>query len=211
MVDEKGQVVTAATFIPAAERYNLMPEIDRWVIRQFLASQFNPPQIAPTGSAQPSPYMINLSGASIGDEQFLVFLQEQFHQYPFAPAQICFEITETAAISNLKQATKFIKVMKQLGCRFALDDFGSGLSSFAYLKTLPVDYLKIDGQFIQDMLKDPATRAIVESINTIGHVMGLKTIAESVGDLSTRLQLRNMGVDFVQGFGIALPCSLTYQ
>lgn len=211
MVDENNQVVTAANFIPAAERYNLMPEIDRWVIRQFLADHFNPPQIAPTGSAQPSPYMINLSGASIGDEQFLAFLQKQFQQYPFAARQICFEITETAAISNLKQATRFIAAMKELGCQFALDDFGSGMSSFAYLKALPVDYLKIDGHFIRDMLTDPATRAIVESINTIGHVMGLKTIAESVGDLTTRLQLHKMGVDFVQGFGIALPCSLTYE
>lgn len=154
--------------------------------------------------------MINLSGASIGDEQFLQFLQEQFQRYPHAAPQICFEITETAAISNLNQAITFINELKQLGCKFALDDFGSGLSSFAYLKTLPVDYLKIDGHFIEDMANDPATQAIVESINHIGHVMGLQTIAESVGDLSTRKQLQSMGIDYVQGYGIALPCSLTY-
>ena len=211
MVDERDQIVSAASFIPAAERYNLMPEIDRWVIHQFLTDHFGAPQIDQQSPAHPSLYMINLSGASIGDEQFLLFLQEQFQQYPHAAHQICFEITETAAISDLNQALKFIQDLKQLGCRFALDDFGSGLSSFAYLKSLPVDYLKIDGHFIQDMVKDPATQAIVESINHIGHVMGLKTIAESVGDLSTRKQLQTMGIDYVQGFGIALPCSLTYQ
>lgn len=210
MVDEQDQVVSAATFIPAAERYNLMPEIDRWVISQFLVDHFNPPQMAKTGADQPLPYMINLSGASIGDEQFLQFLQEQFQRYPHAAPQICFEITETAAISNLNQAITFINELKQLGCKFALDDFGSGLSSFAYLKTLPVDYLKIDGHFIEDMANDPATQAIVESINHIGHVMGLQTIAESVGDLSTRKKLQTMGIDYVQGYGIALPCSLTY-
>ncbi|WP_299491908.1 PAS domain S-box protein [Acaryochloris sp. IP29b_bin.137] len=210
MLDEQDQIVSAATFIPAAERYHLMPEIDRWVISQFLADHFNPPQIAQTGADQPSPYMINLSGASIGDEQFLQFLQEQFQRYPHAAPQICFEITETAAISNLNQAITFINELKQLGCKFALDDFGSGLSSFAYLKTLPVDYLKIDGHFIEDMANDPATQAIVESINHIGHVMGLQTIAESVGDLLTRKKLQNMGIDYVQGFGISLPCSLTY-
>ncbi|WP_299415132.1 PAS domain S-box protein [Acaryochloris sp. IP29b_bin.148] len=210
MVDEQDQVVKAAAFIPAAERYNLMPEIDRWVISQFLVDHFSPPQIAPTGADQPLPYMINLSGASIGDEQFLQFLQEQFQRYPHAAPQICFEITETAAISNLNQAITFIHDLKQLGCKFALDDFGSGLSSFAYLKTLPVDYLKIDGHFIEDMNNDPATQAIVESINHIGHVMGLQTIAESVGDLSTRKKLQSMGIDYVQGYGIALPCSLTY-
>ncbi|ABW28448.1 PAS domain S-box protein [Acaryochloris marina] len=210
MVDEQDQVVSAATFIPAAERYNLMPEIDRWVISQFLVDHFNPPQMPKTGGDQPFPYMINLSGASIGDEQFLQFLQEQFQRYPHAAPQICFEITETAAISNLNQAITFINELKQLGCKFALDDFGSGLSSFAYLKTLPVDYLKIDGHFIEDMANDPATQAIVESINHIGHVMGLQTIAESVGDLSTRKQLQSMGIDYVQGYGIALPCSLTY-
>ena len=211
MVDEQNQVVSAGTFLPAAERYNLMPEIDRWVIRQFLADHFNPPQISQQGADQPSPYMINLSGASIGDEQFLQFLQEQFQHYPHAARQICFEITETAAISNLNQAITFIQDLKQLGCRFALDDFGSGLSSFAYLKTLPVDYLKIDGHFIEDMADDPATHAIVESIIHIGHVMGLQTIAESVGDLATRRKLQAMGIDYVQGFGIALPCSLTYE
>ncbi len=210
MVDEQDQVVNAASFIPAAERYNLMPEIDRWVIRQFLADHFKPPQMPQPGATQPSRYMINLSGASIGDEQFLRFLQEQFQQYPYAARQICFEITETAAISNLNQAILFIQDLKQLGCKFALDDFGSGLSSFAYLKTLPVDYLKIDGHFIKDMAHDPATQAIVESINHIGHVMGLQTIAESVGDSSTRKQLQDMGIDYVQGFGIALPCSMTY-
>ena len=120
----------------------------------------------------------------------------------------CFEITETAAIANLRAAMVFISTLKARGCRFALDDFGSGLSSFAYLKTLPVDHLKIDGRFIRNMRHDPIDRAMAESIHQIGHVMGLKTIAESVEDTATLEALRTLGVDYAQGFGIAEPRAL---
>ena len=153
-------------------------------------------------------YFINLSGSSIGDEKFLNFLKDQFAYYNFSAHTIGFEITETAAISNLDRATHFIHELKKLGCPFALDDFGSGMSSFGYLKNLSVDYLKIDGAFIRDITNNKTTYAIVESINNIGHVMGLKTIAESVENLSLRKKLADIQVDYVQGYGVSHPCPL---
>nr|MDJ0708351.1 EAL domain-containing protein [Leptolyngbyaceae cyanobacterium MO_188.B28] len=211
MIDESGALVLPTVFIPAAERYGLMQQIDHWVVQTFLAHIAQSRQYTPsgTGGAEARPYMINLSGASLSDEQFLSFLRTQFNEYPSAPQSICFEITETAAISNLNQAIHFIHELKQLGCRFALDDFGSGMSSFGYLKTLPVDFVKIDGKFIEDMASDPTASAIVESINHIGHVMGLQTIAEWVDNATTRTRLGEIGVDFVQGYGIGIPTPLT--
>ncbi|NJN22253.1 MAG: EAL domain-containing protein [Leptolyngbya sp. RL_3_1] len=154
-------------------------------------------------------HFINLSGVSIGDPQFLGFLIAQLHQHQIPPERIGFEITETAAIANLEQAMYFIHELKQLGCYFALDDFGSGMSSFGYLKNLPVDYLKIDGNFVKDIASDPATRAIIESINHIGHVMGLRTIAESVETPELRQILNRIGVDYVQGYAIGHPAPIT--
>ena len=210
MVDEQGDLILPGTFMPAAERYDLMPDIDRWVIRtvfEYLErTQQQPTKIPET--ILDTLHLINLSGTSVGDAQFLNFLKEQFTQYAISPQAIGFEITETVAIANLEQANHFIHEFKQLGCHFALDDFGSGMSSFGYLKTLPVDYLKIDGKFIEDMGDDPATYAIVEAINHVGHVMGLETIAESVENLTLRKKLVEIGVDYVQGYSIALPCPI---
>ena len=202
MRDERGELVLPMAFIPAAERYNLMPSIDRWVIRNAFAIIAR--QRAEKEGA-PGIFAINLSGASIGDERFLDYVREQFTHFAVPPQSICFEITETAAIAKLDKATDFINQLKSLGCLFSLDDFGAGMSSFAYLKHLPVDFLKIDGGFVKDMADDPIDRAMVEAINSVGHVMGKKTIAEFVdGDRVIRL-LREMGVDYAQGYGVAKP------
>jgi EAL domain-containing protein (putative c-di-GMP-specific phosphodiesterase class I) len=148
---------------------------------------------------------INLSGASIGDETFLDFIRGQFSHFNVPCQSICFEITETAAIARLDKATHFIQELRALGCLFSLDDFGAGMSSFAYLKHLPVDYLKIDGGFVKDMADDPIDRAMVEAINSVGHVMGKKTIAEFVDSDRVIALLREIGVDFAQGYGVAKP------
>ncbi|MGD1942341.1 MAG: PAS domain S-box protein [Leptolyngbyaceae cyanobacterium] len=208
MLDEQGEMIAPGVFIPAAERYKLMTEIDRWVVQKFFVhAEGTQPKQSPTSEILPETlHLINLSGASVGDAQFLDFLKAQFAQHNVSPHAIGFEITETAAIANLDQATHFINELKQLGCPFALDDFGSGMSSFGYLKTLPVDYLKIDGKFVRDIISDPATYAIVESINHVGHVMGLKTIAEWVENPELQDQLAQIGVDYLQGYGIARPC-----
>jgi diguanylate cyclase (GGDEF)-like protein/PAS domain S-box-containing protein len=202
MLDEHGELVPPMVFIPAAERYNLMPSIDRWVIRNAFAIIAREQAGKDVASGV---FSINISGASIGDERFLEYVREQFGLFAVAPQSICFEITETAAIARLDKATHFINQLKTLGCLFSLDDFGAGMSSFAYLKHLPVDFLKIDGGFVKDMADDPIDRAMVEAINSIGHVMGKQTIAEFVdGERVIRL-LRDMGVDFAQGYGVAKP------
>ena len=202
MLDERGELVPPMTFIPAAERYNLMPSIDRWVIRNAFAIIARQQAEKNGGSGI---FAINLSGASIGDERFLEYVREQFSHFAVTPQSICFEITETAAIAKLDKATHFINELKLLGCLFSLDDFGAGMSSFAYLKHLPVDFLKIDGGFVKDMADDPIDRAMVEAINSIGHVMGKQTIAEFVDSERVIKLLREMGVDFAQGYGVAKP------
>ena len=148
---------------------------------------------------------INLSGLSLNNQTFLPFVIRQLESSHVPPARICFEITETVAIANLSRAIRFISSLKELGCHFALDDFGSGLSSFAYLKNLPVDFLKIDGLFVKDILDDPMDLAMVKSINEIGHVMGKKTIAEFVENADVLNKLKAIGVDFAQGYGICHP------
>ena len=194
-------LVLPAAFIPAAERYHLMPSIDRWVIRTVF-SMLEKYQAREPG---PALFAINLSGQSLGDEKFLEFVMQQFAQRRVDPHSICFEITETAAIANLTRARDFIARFKHMGCRFALDDFGSGLSSFGYLKSLTVDYLKIAGDFVESMIGDPLHRAMVEAINQVGHVMGLITVAESVENEATLRKLGEMGVDYAQGIGIDIP------
>jgi EAL domain-containing protein (putative c-di-GMP-specific phosphodiesterase class I) len=151
---------------------------------------------------------INLSGHSMGDENFLDFVVAQIKGAGVAPDNICFEITETAAIANLTKAVRFISELKALGCRFSLDDFGSGLSSFSYLKNLPVNYLKIDGSFVKDMDRNQTSYAMVEAINNIGHTMSIQTIAEFVENQAIFDQLRDLGVDFAQGYVIARPAPL---
>jgi EAL domain-containing protein (putative c-di-GMP-specific phosphodiesterase class I) len=190
-------------FIPAAERYNLMPALDRWVVRSAF-SMLAAMQAAGRPDV-PDTCAINLSGASVGDERFLEFVRDQFAQHPIPHNAICFEITETAVIGSMDKALRFIEELRALGCSFALDDFGAGMSSFAYLKRLPVDLLKIDGAFVKEMATNPTDRAMVEAINHIGQVMGKRTIAEFVENDKTIAQLREIGVNFAQGYGIAKP------
>jgi diguanylate cyclase (GGDEF)-like protein/PAS domain S-box-containing protein len=203
MLGKDGEIILPGAFIPAAERYGLMPAVDRWVV----ATAFDTyAQFAADLNGRPIELCsINLSGASIGDEAFLEFLQTQAAVAGVPYSAFCFEVTETAAVADLGKASHFIGQLKALGCRFSLDDFGAGMSSFGYLKHLPVDYLKIDGSFVKDMLEDPMDRAMVEAINHIGHVMGKKTIAEFVENVQTLEALRTIGVDYGQGFGLAKP------
>lgn len=202
MEDEEGRIVLPGAFLPAAERYNLSVKIDRWVTGRTLQWLADDPKRLRNLFL----CTINLSGHSLGDEAFLQFIIRLFDQSNVPPKKICFEITETATIANLFNATRFMKALKELGCQFALDDFGSGFSSFAYLKSLPVDFLKIDGVFVRDIVDDPINLAMVKSINEIGHAMGKRTIAEHVeNDAILEKLLSEIGVDYVQGYGIARP------
>lgn len=200
MQTNTGELVLPGAFIPAAERYGLMPSIDRWVIEQTLALHAThwPADTLPV-------FCINLSGASINDDQFLHFLRERIRGHGERARALCFEITETAAISNLAQAASIIAELRELGCRFALDDFGAGMSSFPYLKSLPVDYLKIEGGFVRGIEPASLDHALVEAINGVAHRMGLRTIAEHVENVATLDLLRELGVDFAQGFALGEP------
>jgi len=203
MLDADGRVIPPGAFVPAAERYNMMQEVDLWVVRNALAWLGDQQQRRQPHSIRTC--AINLSGASIGDETCRDEILATFRRCRVDGRLVCFEITETAAISNLGSATRFIKELKAIGCRFALDDFGSGLSSFGYLKNLPVDYLKIDGSFVKDIHQDPMDKIMVSSINSIGHQMGLLTIAEFVESEEILAELREIGVDYVQGYYIDQP------
>lgn len=247
--DEAGQMIAPMAFIPAAERYNLMHAIDRWVIRSLFTSlaKVNQQKLPISDLEEPrtvifpalnsrnsadnrgvnytplsqtetfnsgcySPlfnsrnlYAINLSGASINDDRFIDFLHEQFELHQIPHQTICFEITETLAIANLSKAAGLIKKLKEMGCRFALDDFGSGMSSFAYLKNLPVDFVKIDGNFVKNIVENPIDFAMVEAINRIGHVMGIQTIAEYVENEAVLQKLKELGVDYAQGYYLGKP------
>ena len=202
--DEQGNTIPPGAFLPAAERYNLAPALDKWVIShlfEWLAEHADCLEKLSLCS-------INLSGLSMSDESMLDFITDTFKQYSIPTDKICFEITETAAIGNLTYATKFIHHLREQGCSFSLDDFGSGLSSFAYLKNLPVDYLKIDGLFVKDIHEDKVDLAMVRSINEVGHVMGKKTVAEFVENKQIFDLLSVLGVDYAQGYGIAKPVPL---
>ena len=201
MKDVEGSIILPGAFLPAAERYNLISKLDRWVIENtFYVLSENP-----TFFNEVDFFSINLSGQSLTDPEILDLIIRQLNESCITSDKICFEITETAAISNLSVAVKFISTLKGLGCRFALDDFGSGLSSFAYLKNLSVDYLKIDGMFVKDIANDPIDNAMVKSINEIGHIIGMQTIAEFVGNDVIKGMLKEIGVDYVQGYGIGKP------
>ena len=200
MINKEGDIVSPSNFLPAAERYNMITLIDEWVVErsiQWLASQKDKVLIS-----------INLSGMSLSNHDFLNFVVSKIKRHKVNPELLCFEITETAAISHLSTAIHFMNVLKKLGCSFALDDFGSGLSSFSYLTSLPVDYLKIDGAFVMDIDKDPMHYAMVKSINEVGQVMGIKTIAEYAASDNIIDCLRAIGVDNAQGYAIARPVPL---
>lgn len=205
MQDEKGMIIPPMAFIPAAERYNVMAMLDRWVVANTLEWLVANPL---TGNNHLQFFSINLSGQSLGDRNFLQYIVDEFVRTGVSAERICFEITETAAIANIGRAKEFINEFKKRGCCFALDDFGSGMSSYSYLKNLDVDYLKIDGAFVKDMAQDPVDFAMVESINRIGHVMGIKIIAEFVEDETILAKLREIGVDYAQGYGIHKPEAL---
>jgi diguanylate cyclase (GGDEF)-like protein/PAS domain S-box-containing protein len=201
MLDERGEIIPPGAFLPAAERYNLISKVDRWVIEKVFNLLIERPQFFNKINF----ISINISGQSLAEEDFQVFVIKKMMDSLVKPEKVCFEITETAAISNLNVANQFISKMKVLGCQFALDDFGSGLSSFAYLKNLPVNYLKIDGMFVRDVADDPIDHAMVKSINEIGHVMGMQTIAEFVENDEIKEIMREIGVDYIQGYGIGKP------
>lgn len=197
--EEDGREISPMSFIPAAERYHLMPAIDRWVIAATLQCLDKRAARGPFTGV----YAINLSGQSLSDDEFLSYTVDQIDKSRISPRQLCFEITETAAIANLPRALRFMAVLRGMGCRFALDDFGSGFSSYAYLKNLPVDYLKIDGSFVRNLEQNPIERAMVAAINDIGHLMGLQTIAECVDTQATLDAVAAMGIDYAQGHSIA--------
>jgi diguanylate cyclase (GGDEF)-like protein/PAS domain S-box-containing protein len=196
-----GQLVAPGAFIPAAERYGLMPRIDQWVV-QALLEQLT---CAPAAQREGIVYGVNLSAVTLSQEGILAWLTGLLREHAIAPGLLCFEITETTAISNLTLAREFIVELKRLGCVFALDDFGSGMSSFNYLRNLGVDYLKIDGAFVVDAARDPINRAMVDAINRVGRTIGIRTVAEWVEDDATLAVMREIGVDYVQGFGVARP------
>ncbi len=214
--NSQGDLILPGAFIPAAERYDMMLSIDRWVIRavcQHIQSVRDslPPLAALAESRRRTPalYSVNLSGMSLADTGLQDYITEQFVQYAIAPEQICFEITETAVIANLPKAQVFMRQLKAMGCRFSLDDFGSGFSSFGYLKALPVDYLKIDGVFVRGIATNAINRAMVKAINEVGHVMGLKTVAEYVENAETLAIIRELGIDYAQGYAVGSPRPLT--
>ena len=200
MKDEGNDKIGPDAFIPAAERYNLMPAVDRWVISQVFKLLGHT-----SGASTDKVVAINLSGTSLADEGLLQFVLNEADTLQVDLTQVCFEVTETAAISNLSKATQFINGLRSKGCRFSLDDFGSGLSSFAYLKNLPVDYIKIDGSFVVDMLDDPIDKVMVEAIVEVGHVMGVQVIAEWVENEATLSLLKELGVDYAQGYHLGRP------
>ncbi|MDH5648131.1 MAG: EAL domain-containing protein [Gammaproteobacteria bacterium] len=201
MTDDNGELILPSVFIASAERYNMMSSIDLWVVRNTLLALAN-------GELSEYHCAINLSGQTLGDMQTMEFVLSAIGTSGVDPARIGFEVTETAIITNISAADRYIRQLRSLGCQIALDDFGSGLSSFAYLKNLPVDVLKIDGVFVRDITKDPVSRAMVKSVTDIGHLMGLKTIAEFVEDAATLNMLTEMGVDYAQGYLISRPAPL---
>ncbi len=204
MRDENGELVSPDQFIPAAERYNLMSTLDRWVVREALS------KLADRDADAEARYTIaiNLSGTSLSEDRFLNDIIEELQKEQLPPGAICFEITETAAISNLARVIHFMQTLKQLGCKFSLDDFGSGLSSFTYLKNLPVDYLKIDGQFISNVADDSVDESMVKAISEVGRAMGIETIAERVETRKVLEKLGSLGIEFAQGYYIAKPTSI---
>jgi diguanylate cyclase (GGDEF)-like protein/PAS domain S-box-containing protein len=200
----EGNYVSPGSFMSAAERYGLMPRIDRWVIERAFRT-FSEMANRSTGDCRNDVIAINLSGASLNDSSLIEFVRETQASTGMPWERVCFEITETVAIRNLHMATSLVNELRNQGCKFALDDFGSGLSSFAYLKSLPIDYLKIDGSFIMDIVNDPVDRAMVEAIREVSSIMGVKTVAEWVENEETAEILRSIGIDYAQGYFFGRP------
>jgi len=201
LIDSQGNVISPMSFIPAAERYGVMTEIDRWVVRYTL-------RILEERDLARRPndvFALNVSAQSMCDEKFFDFVAREVARSGTSARHLCFEVTETAAMANLSHARRFISELRAMGCRFALDDFGSGMSGFAYLKNLPVDLVKIDGAFVKDILNDDVDEAMVEAINRIAQVMEIKTVAEFVETEAIRERLRAIGVDYVQGYAVHRP------
>jgi diguanylate cyclase (GGDEF)-like protein/PAS domain S-box-containing protein len=207
MRDENGRLVPPNAFIPAAERYNIMPMVDRWVISQALEHLVFQP--ADGKSEHGYTLAINLSGTSLNDDSFLEFVVAEFDRYHPVPGSICFEVTETAAISNLGRAAHFMRELKGRGCEFSLDDFGNGLSSFSYLQNLPVDYIKIDGNFVRNIATNNVHQCMVDAMWRVGRAMGIRMIAEHVETRQALEVLEKIGVEFVQGFHIAAPAPVS--
>jgi diguanylate cyclase (GGDEF)-like protein/PAS domain S-box-containing protein len=205
MVDELGMLIPPTEFLATAERYSLLPILDRWVLTRVVDYISHHTQRANHGGGEAPFYAVNISGASINDSTFSDFLRRLLSEQHVPSELLCFEITETVAIANLNKAAELMHELRALGCRFALDDFGVGVSSFAYLKYLPVDYLKIDGTFVRDLATNRMDSAIVQAIASIGHVLGMRTVAECVEDAATLERLRQLKVDFAQGRAVAVP------
>ncbi|MHB1091885.1 EAL domain-containing protein [Thiobacillus sp.] len=203
LLDEEGQVIEPMAFVPAAERYNLMPAIDRWVVREVINHHAAQQRQAPV--AERPIFAVNLSGSSLADEHLAEFVLGLLAEHGVPADMLCFEISETAAIANLSRATEFIRTLKHEGCLFALDNFGSSMSSFGYLKQLPVDFLKIDGSFIRTLVEDRLARAMAEAINRVAHVMAIETVAECTESAPALALLKELGVDHAQGYALARP------
>jgi diguanylate cyclase (GGDEF)-like protein len=200
MADPYGSLVMPDVFIPTAERYGLMPAVDRWVIEHTFRALAEVGQVA-----DKTRLSINLSGLSLVEEGMLEFIRERMAHYHIDATRLIFEITETAAVAHLSLGVRFMQALAESGCQFSLDDFGSGMSSFAYLKSLPVQQLKIDGAFVRDMLADPVDRAFVEAIHRIGHLMGMQTVAEYVESEDLMDAILEIGIDHAQGYAVARP------
>jgi diguanylate cyclase (GGDEF)-like protein len=201
LIENDQQVISPAVFMRSAERYNMAMRIDQWVVQEVLATLHRNARYLD----RLDECSINLSGQSVGSAEFLEWLVDNLTRFSTPPEKLCFEITEATAMINFDRGAQFISRVRELGCRVALDDFGTGLCSFAYLRSLPVDYLKIDGSLVQDIDHDPVAFAMVRSINEIGHLMGKKTVAEFAGNDTIIAKLQGISVDFAQGFGVSHP------
>jgi EAL domain-containing protein (putative c-di-GMP-specific phosphodiesterase class I) len=198
MVGDDGELIPPASFLPIAERFGLIGEIDAWVVRQAIRALAD-------RSAEDLVFEVNLSGPSIGSPEILTVIERELQQTGVDPKRVIFEITETAAVANVTEAREFAERLGELGCRFALDDFGAGFGSFYYLKHLPCDFLKIDGEFVRNLASTPTDQVIVSGLVQIAHGLGKRTIAEFVEDGETMELLRREGVDMAQGYHVGRP------
>lgn len=198
MLDREGQIVAPGEFLPAAEKYGLIGDIDNWVVKQAFA-------LAAAGRN----VEVNLSAESVGRPAVLDAVERELNASGADPAKIVFEITETALMENMEAGTEFSQRLSELGCQFALDDFGTGFGSFTYLKKLPVDYLKIDVEFVRELASDPANKHVVQAVVNLAKGFGIKTVAEGVEDEDTLQLLRDFGVDYAQGYYIGRPAPLS--